>query len=104
MSKSDYDWDIVKHEGQEVLSIIDLNRGRMTVTNNIENVIAEIKQELAQQGYILPSLIIYKDSDNCWDGWDFVEQDFIFLFEKSSQSAIEKLIRKNEKKIDVSRS
>lgn len=104
MSKSDYDWDVVRYKDKDFLSIIDLNRGRMSVTNNIENVVIEIEKELKQSNKVLPKFIIYRDSDNFWDGWDNNEESFIALFARSSISAMEQLIEINEKKIDVDRS
>ena len=50
-----------------VLVIEDLNLGRMSVTNNIENILEEISIEL-NDGFTQNTKIIYRDSDGMWDG------------------------------------
>lgn len=104
MRDSDYTWKIVKSLGKEVLSIIDLDKGRVSVTNNIENIVEQIERMLTAQGKSLPEFIVYRDSDQTWDGWDNKRQDFILLSAYNESVAIERLIRVNEKKIDADRS
>lgn len=62
-SRSDYDY-FFKDE-KKTLCIVDLNLGRMSVTNNAENVINEIKKEVGDKIYEMK--IIYQDSENAWD-------------------------------------
>ena len=104
MSRSDYIWDITKHDGHDVLSITDLNRGRMSVTNNMEHVISEIERELELSKTVLPDLIVYRDSCEIWDAWDNKKEDFILLDAKTNLNAKELLIKHNEKKINADRS
>lgn len=103
MSKSNYTWEIIKYKEQDVLAIIDENKGRMSVTNDIENVMAEIEKELTLQGKSLPTLIVYRDSEHLWDAWNTKNQNFILLSAKTQNTAVERLKRINEKKIDVDR-
>jgi hypothetical protein len=62
LPKSDYKWKFKDN----ILFIQDLNLGRMSVTNNIENVLSEIKDEMGEK--ITEAKIIYKDSQGVWDG------------------------------------
>ena len=69
MNKSNYTWTVV--EG--VLCIIDKgpHDKYKTVTNNAENVLEEIKQDLNYLGKPFPGIVIYKDSTGMWDGMEF---------------------------------
>ena len=61
-SKSDYKWNF----SERILTIEDLNMGRMSVTNNIVNILSEIKQQIGNK--IHEAKIIYRDSEMIWDG------------------------------------
>jgi hypothetical protein len=52
------------------IKIVDLNSGKASVTNDIENVLRKI--EAWHQGSIAGYQIMYPDSDGYWDGieWD----------------------------------
>jgi len=52
------------------IKIVDLNSGKASVTNDIENVLRKI--EAWHQGSIAGYQIMYRDSDGYWDGieWD----------------------------------
>ena len=61
MSRSDYKYD-VDYENQ-IIVIKDLNLGRMSVTNNAENVLTEIEHKFNLIGEtIIDKKIYYKDS------------------------------------------
>jgi hypothetical protein len=60
-SKSDYRFKFI----DDVLVIEDLNLGRMSVTNNAEDVISEIRTSTDRR--LTEHFIIYKDSDGVWD-------------------------------------
>jgi hypothetical protein len=72
-NRSDFNYRIaVWGEGGTVKSVIvitDLNRGRMSVTNNMEAVLQHIADE---EGFEISSItgarIIYRDSEGIWDG------------------------------------
>lgn len=53
---------------QAVLLIWDKDRGNRSVTNDIENVVADIAFNHAIEAK--EHLIIYRDSTGRWDGWD----------------------------------
>lgn len=70
--------------------IEDLNLGRMSVTNNIENVVEEICiKEMISPAEVN---IIYKDSDGHWDGFIFSTNEFVPLQEDAWLQAAVKLI------------
>jgi hypothetical protein len=52
-----------------VISIIDLDLGKRSVTNDIENVLRKI--EYYHQGSIVGFKIMYRDSESIWDGVDW---------------------------------
>lgn len=58
MSRSDY--QIIKVENNKVF-LVDLDRGRMSVTNDAENVYAEVTKKYPGHR------VIYRDSTGCWD-------------------------------------
>jgi hypothetical protein len=60
-SKSDYRFKFI----DDVLVIEDLNLGRMSVTNNAEDVISEIRTSTDRR--LTEHFIIYKDSEGVWD-------------------------------------
>jgi hypothetical protein len=60
-SKSDYRYKFI----DDILVIEDLNLGRMSVTNNAEGVISEIRTSTDRR--LTEHFIIYKDSEGVWD-------------------------------------
>ncbi len=62
-SKSDFAYQII----DDVLCIKDLNLGKMSVTNNIENIIDYILKNDNDIGKLKKILVIYKDSENEWN-------------------------------------
>lgn len=66
--RSDYTYRIEEADGLRVLIIIDLDRGDMSVTNNIETVMELIAEDLGKEIYTQP--IIYRDSMGIFDGID----------------------------------
>lgn len=65
-NRSDYAYHINSKHGQQALVIEDLDRGGMSVTNNIEAIIAEIADEIGTSIYQMP--IVYRDSEGQYDG------------------------------------
>lgn len=61
-SKSDYTYS-VSPDG--TLSIVDLNLGRMSVTNNAEGVLTELRNKIGDR--ITDMKIIYYGSEGQWD-------------------------------------
>ena len=60
-SRSDYTFRFI----EDVLVIEDLNLGRMSVTNNAEDVTSEIRSMTDSR--LSEHFIIYKDSEGIWD-------------------------------------
>lgn len=89
---ADYTYEISKN----ILSIIDLDLGNTSVTNDIENVITEIayKEQIDPIKY----KIIYRDSAGFWDGYDFLNENFVHIGTRSKSEALNsKFILENEK-------
>ncbi len=86
MARADYVYTLT----DDILSIIDLDRGGKSVTNDIDNIIADVS-EIED---IDPSEIkvIYRDSDGIWDGYNPVKYSFIPLRASSDIEAISKLL------------
>ncbi len=88
----DFTYEIKNTQGRNVISIIDLNYGAMSVTNGIEKVIEAIesKERINANDY----MIIYKDSEDRWDGWDNRKEKFIGLGRFDETEAISAYIQK----------
>jgi len=84
--RADYEYSINRMKKR--LAIVDLNLGRMSVTNCIEDVINEI----AENENINPSdyMIIYRDSTSWWDGWIHDKYEFVSLACGTPQAAFDK--------------
>ncbi len=76
----------------KVISIVDLNLGNRSVTNDIENVLRKI--EHFHQAPITGFLIMYRDYEGVWDGihWDGEHASFFALRETEEGRAREKLL------------
>ena len=100
-----YKLDIEK----KVLTIVDLDRGNRSVTNDMENVIVGIAE---REGVTVQGLcgfgIAYKDSMGRWDGVKAspleygraVAIRFYSLNEKDEESAVKSLLKKREARAD----
>jgi hypothetical protein len=77
-----------------VISIIDLNLGNRSVTNNVENVLRKI--EHFHQAPIFGFQIMYQDSEGVWDGihWDGEHASFFALREIEEGRARTKLLQR----------
>jgi hypothetical protein len=87
MARSDYRYGIELYKSRKVLVIEDLNLGRVTVTNDIENVV----EEIAGKERINPveHMIVYRDSAGIWDGYNFSTRQFEMLQKHSWKEAAE---------------
>jgi hypothetical protein len=76
-SRANFQYRLGVLEGRKTLLIWDQNIGNISVTNDIENVVADI----AKHEDINPAeyLIIYRDSEGRWDGWDAATQEFFVI-------------------------
>ncbi len=84
MSKSNYSYVI----SEGVLCITD-HDGAMSVTNNAENVLEEIKAELEANNAQMPDIIIYCDTNGNWDGIMYDGRDASFYFLEADISLTE---------------
>lgn len=67
-ARAEYEYQIAdRASGRDELQIIDLNRGEMSVTNDLPNVIREIWRELVAHRDLLELNISYRDSQGDWD-------------------------------------
>jgi hypothetical protein len=79
-----------------VISIVDLNLGNRSLTNDIESVLRKI--EHYHQGSIVGFNIMYRDSEGVWDGinWDGEHASFFALRETEEGRAREKLLARSK--------
>lgn len=95
MAKSSYAYSVIEVRGRNCIVIVDQNVG-MSVTNDIENVIKEI--EKAENIEAADHLIVYKDSEGQWDGYDPEEDDFVHCGARTYQEAINTYINKDQRR------
>ncbi len=94
MSKSLYSFVI----SEGVLCIYDqCGPTNMTVTNNAENVLDEIKENLKANNTPMPDIIIYNDTNGDWDGMEYDGRDVHFYFLDSADLTEAINVAKNHK-------
>lgn len=91
--RSNYSYEIEKTDNSTILSIIDQGGNYMSVTNNIENVIAEICK--SNNIDILHTKVVYRDSEGIWDAWDTENEAFVMLNANSREEAIKKYLHES---------
>lgn len=77
-------------EGKPYISIID-NDGIKSVTNDIENVVADICK--AEGIEAEDHIVVYRDSEGNWDGWRTVSETFIVFSASSEEEALKLFIQ-----------
>jgi hypothetical protein len=70
--------DFTRAVGSGLVAIVDLNRGRMSVTNDVERVLAYIAAE--DKIDLDEHLIIYRDSTGRWDGISTANGKFVGFY------------------------
>lgn len=92
IAKSDYTFKV----SEGILIIQDLDMGRKSVTNDMVNVLSEIKSKIGNTIHDLD--IIYRDSEGIWDGVDSewtvggcADVHFYHIGEMKIESAIKKI-------------
>lgn len=96
MGRSDYIHSLEKFQNRvDCIVIEDLNMGSVSVTNDIENVVAEIykSHDIDLSNY----LIVYKDSSGQWDVYDPIKDNFIGLGTFKWYDAIELWLERKNK-------
>lgn len=91
MARADFTHEITEFNGFPVIKIEDLNLGNMSVTNDIENVVRDI--ETMEKIDASKHIIVYKDSDEMWDGWDAINSSYVPLQKMSYSEAIARYIQ-----------
>lgn len=86
MARAHYTYDLKSYAGHPVIAIIDQDNGGISVTNDIETVVAEIavKEKLDPARY----LVVYQDSEKIWDGWDVRKGYFLPLRQPDITNAL----------------
>lgn len=82
-------YKILRDYTKPIIAIVDGKSGK-TVTNSIEDILRVIGK--AEEIDIKKYLVIYKDTNDIWDGWDTVNEDFIPLNQKTMIDAIREII------------
>ena len=77
MAKADYTYELKDFAGHSCIFIKDQNLGKMSLTNNIDEVVFEIEQK--EKINADDSIVIYQDSEGLWDGYDVKTNNFISL-------------------------
>lgn len=86
-----YTYQVKNVSGADIISIIDLCCGR-SVTNSIEQVVKEIKEKENITGD--KHLVVYRDTQGIWDGYDTKEKVFVPLVATDEDEAIRRYLRK----------
>lgn len=90
--KANYTYRLREFAGRNVIIIEDQNLGNTSVTNCIEDVVNEIEQKERIEANLY--MIVYKDSDGNWDGWNNRKQQFILLGGETWPHAVEEYIKR----------
>lgn len=91
MPKSDYTYSIQTYNQRPFIVIEDLNKGGMSVTNNIEYIIDEIAQK--ERLNPVEHFIIYRDSEGQWDGFNYATGLFVHLAKFNYKDAAEGMLK-----------
>lgn len=93
MRRADYSYTIYRDGiGPDVLMLVDEGTSTLSLTNDIEKCVAETLESINKKpGEIL---VIYKDSEDSWDGYDPAKLRFILLGKDRAEDAV-RAIRKH---------
>lgn len=91
MARADYTYNLAEKAGRNVIVIEDLALGSKSVTNDIENILHDIAliEKIDPSGY----LVVYKDSNGIWDGYEQPVESYILLDEDNWQDAVYKFLQ-----------
>lgn len=99
--KSKADFTFIIDEETRIIAIEDLNKGNISVTNDMENILNEILVQglNKDKNFSLDNYtIVYKDSNNVWDGVNIKNNKFFGFFPISALSYEEAVKQVNSKK------
>lgn len=92
MAIADYIHRLEFPDSRSVIVIEDLNIGGTSVKNDIENVVREIG--VVENIDLADYMVVYKDSDGTWDGYEYSSESFVSLGGESWEDACDKYIQK----------
>lgn len=102
MTKAKYSYSFFEQDGYQGIAIGDRGIDDTSVTNDIEGVVAEI--EKVESVDAKKFIVVYRDSDDIWDGWDAITQKFVILCCSTRKSAVDDYISyKKPKKYALTR-
>lgn len=81
-SRANFQYKIGLLDGKKFILIVDKDAGAKSVTNDIENVVADIS--VHERINPIEYTILYKDSMGNWDGWDAKTESFFFFRDSST--------------------
>lgn len=86
MQHAIFNYKVIDFEGRPAITIIDEDLGGKSVTNDIQYAIKRIEREkgIDADNY----LIVYRDSNGDWDGWNNKEQRFISINAPDENTAL----------------
>lgn len=85
-SRAEFTYKLGIWHGVNLMLIVDKNNGSLSVTNDMENVVADICiwESIDPRHYF----IAYKDTEGDWDGWDAAKGEFFFFRNETTQKSI----------------
>lgn len=88
--RAEYEYFFRDVKGRNVLTIQDIGKDCRSLTNDILNVVEDIcsKRKVDPDDY----MIVYRDSEGIWDGWDSRKEDFVPLRCTTWEAAVDKYI------------
>jgi len=95
MSRCSFTYTVRKANNKNVLCLEDRGTG-MSLTNGMEDVIEELQASFKRSSKPFPSLVIYKDTEGMWDGWNVKKEEFIGLQYKRLEKALNEITLRSE--------
>jgi hypothetical protein len=91
MTNSAFKYEVGRINDNPYIAITDLNIGSMSVIRDIKNIIQEIISAIQVKYHDLANyLILCRDEDLVWDGYDPISDKFVELSKLDLRGAFEK--------------
>jgi|GEM_PF-5706717 hypothetical protein len=87
-SKYNYLFEVIHSVNTLVITDEAFDGAYISVTNNIEKIVAELKEKAPEEFKKNGFLIIYRDSQGIYDGWDDDKQKFISINQVTKENAV----------------
>jgi len=91
-NRADFSYHIVDRPDLKLLCICDLDYGNISVTNDIVNVVLDIREYAQIDPWEF--FVIYRDSTGRWDGWD-VQGQYFFPVTTETLNMISRRLQQN---------